>query len=229
MSLRTPLLLGLGILICVAGAVALLQPHLSDTGNIPVVNAIPVSQTTRHVETLAGLCPWRTPSEDLKTFFPSATAYREETLILSGRRIEVGKRLGHTPTGEENALKMFRILHDQTPLGAIVTRRVRGESGVIELVLAVGSDGKVIGIKIQRLREPDSVAQALQSAAWHSAFCGKTGDSGWKLGADIPDVIGEARSSANAILEGVRTALILLDVGNRAPQGTSLNDPIRIP
>ena len=41
-------------------------------------------------------------------------------------------------------------------VGTIVTRCVSGESGVIELVLAVGRDGRVRGARLQRLREPES-------------------------------------------------------------------------
>ncbi|HLK55372.1 MAG TPA: hypothetical protein VKU00_02335 [Chthonomonadaceae bacterium] len=227
--LRTPLLIGIGAAIVATGILVVLVPRLTHNDNILTVQAITPTSTVHLDEPQAGLCPWRNPREDAKVFFPTATAYREETLILSRQRIEVGKLLGRTPTGEENALKIFRILQGETPIGAVVPRRIRSESGVIELVVAVGNDGRVVGAKLQRLREPDAVAEVLQSPAWLNAFHGASSASAWKLGQDFPAVSAAARPSAEAILDGARTALILLDVGNRAPKGTSLNDPVRLP
>jgi hypothetical protein len=96
-----------------------------------------------------------------------------------------------------------------------VTRRVRGESGVIELVLAVDDAGNVLGAKLQRLREPDDVARQLQSDAFLGAFRGKTARSDWQLGKAFPSVSAAARSSAAALLDGTHTVLVLLDVGSR--------------
>jgi hypothetical protein len=93
---------------------------------------------------------------------------------------------------------------------------VRGESGVIELVLAVGADGRVAGARLQRLREPDAVAAALQSTAWLGAFRGKTADSAWWLGQEFPAVPAEARSSAEAVLDGAHSILVMLAIGHPA-------------
>jgi hypothetical protein len=98
-----------------------------------------------------------------------------------------------------------------------VTRRVRGESGVIELVLAVGTDGKVVGARLQRQREPEEVVKALRSDAFIGAFPGKTARSDWQLGKEFAPVPEAARTSAAALLDGARTALILLDIGSSPP------------
>ncbi len=161
-----------------------------------------------------GLCPWRDPTTDRRAFFPTATEVREETLILSSKRLELIRRLGRTPTGEENTIKIYRLLANGQVLGEVVARRARGESGVIELVLAVRTDGTVLGAKIQRLREPEAVAQGLQSKRWLGAFIGKTAAAQWRLGADIPGVVPEARSSAEAVLDAAHTILVLLQVGD---------------
>src|SRR5882724_3075888 len=108
----------------------------------------------------APLCPWRDPANDLKRFFPNATRYEPETRILSGQRLELAERLGRVPTGDENTLHLYRCYEEQTPLGAVLTRRVKGRYGAIELVLAVGSNGRACGLCLQRLREPEPIAAA---------------------------------------------------------------------
>ena len=158
----------------------------------------------------APLCPWREPASDLKRFFPNATRYEAETRILSGQRLELGARLGRIPTGDENALHLYCSYEDQSPLGVILTRRVKGAYGAIELVLTVGTDGQVRGVRLQRLREPEPIAAALQSPDWLRSFNGQRGDNSWELGRDIPSVLPEARASAEAIVDGVRSLLILL-------------------
>ena len=164
----------------------------------------------------APLCPWREPEADLKRWFPNATRHELETRILSGRRLELAARLGRLPTGDENALHVSRCYEEQTPLGSVLTRRVKGVYGAIELVLAVGTDGQVRGLTLQRLREPDPIAAALQNPAWLRSFDGRRSDSSWKLGRDIPDVAPEARGSAEAVIDGVRSLLILLATSEEA-------------
>ena len=162
----------------------------------------------------APLCPWRDPDADLKTLFPSATRYELQTLILSGLRLELAQRLGRAPTGDENALHVYRVYEQQTSLGTVVPQRVKGEFGSIELVLAVGTNGQVRGLRLQRLREPEAISTELQDADWMRLFSGKTADGSWKTGRDIPEVRPEAKVSAAAIVEGVRSLLILLDTAD---------------
>jgi hypothetical protein len=183
---------------------------------------IPIAKATdrsfqRQEQPAAGLCPWREPEADRRLFFPNSTGFQEETLVLSGLRAEVERRLGRTHNGEENALRIHRILRRETPVGAVITRRARGESGVIEFVLALEQDGTIVGAKIQRLREPDAIAKALRSPEWLGAFHGKTGADSWQTGKDVPAVSAEARISAEALLSEARTALILFEVANRSP------------
>jgi hypothetical protein len=164
----------------------------------------------------APLCPWRDPDADLKLFFPETTRCELETRVLSGLRLELAGRLGRTPTGDENALRVHRIYRDHDPIGSILTRRVKGAFGAIELVLAVNADGQTRGLRLQRLREPESVAGTLQNPDWLHSFTGKRADSPFKLGLDIPDVTGESRGSAEAIAEGVRSLLILLAASDQS-------------
>ncbi|MCW3096649.1 MAG: Electron transport complex subunit RsxG [Chthonomonadaceae bacterium] len=175
-----------------------------------------------HEQDSVGLCPWRNPERDRQEFFPTSTEVREETLILSRKRTEVARQLGRVSTGEENALKVYRILRHGEVIGSVVARRVRGESGVIELLLAVGTDGNILGARLQRMREPDDVAHSLQSGAWLGAFVGKNRASDWRLGADIPDVPPAARVSGAAILDAAHALLVLLTLGDSpAPSGAT--------
>jgi hypothetical protein len=196
-----------------AFALALSRAAVSNETLIAHANA---GDLVHHEVPSVGLCPWRDPEQDRSRYFPTATAVREETLILSGKRLEVAKRLGRAATGEENAFKVYRILYRERLLGSIVARRVRGESGVIELLLAVGADGRIAGAKLQRLREPPAVANSLQSAAWLGAFIGKNSASAWQLGSEIPQVIPAARSSAMAILDAAHVLLVQLAVADES-------------
>jgi hypothetical protein len=157
------------------------------------------------------MCPWRQPEKDLKTFFPGATHYRIETLIFTRKFREVKARLGRLPAPEENPLHLHRIYQHQQPVGSVITRRVKGEYGAIEIVLAI-KQGTVAGLHIQRMREPQPIAQALNSANWQRSFVGKTSRNGWQPGRDVPSVQPEARNSAQAIIQAVRTLLILHEI-----------------
>src|SRR4249920_2684924 len=134
------------------------------------------------------LCPWREPEADMQALFPGATRYEAETRILSGMRLELQARLGRIPSGDENALHLFRIYRDQILLGTVVTRRVKGDFGAIELVLAIGTNQQVRGWRVQRSREPAPIIEALLDPAWQRSFEGKSADSRWQLGLDIPMV-----------------------------------------
>jgi hypothetical protein len=167
----------------------------------------------------APLCPWREPETDMKVFFPGATAHQTETRILSGLRLELADRLGRQMTGDENALRVNRIYQNDTLLGSVLTRRVKGEYGAIELVLATDDRRGVRGLRLQRLREPETNATVLQATNWLNAFVGKRAEDAWKIGADIPQVPSEAHESAASIVSGVRSLLVLLEEAEQCQTG----------
>ncbi len=157
----------------------------------------------------APLCPWREPKRDMEVFFPQATSYQAEIRILSGLRTELAQQLHRPATGDENALRLNRIYHGTTPLGAILVRRVKGENGAIELVLAVDNDGAVQGLRLQRLREPETTAKTLEDTNWLASFIGKRANDAWKIGEDVPTVAASVQPSAQAIADAVRSLLVL--------------------
>ena len=164
----------------------------------------------------AGLCPWRNREADLKRCYPLADTVLETTLVVSSQRIALTRRLGRTPTGDENGLRVYAIRRRSTPCGTIVARRVRGEYGLIELVFAVDAGSSSIREAwIQREREPDPGGAALQSPTWLKQFCGLSGESDWKRVAHASCLPAGAGVSAEAVTEAARTALILLDTAQR--------------
>jgi hypothetical protein len=183
--------------------------HTAVTTELPAeVKAIPPSA--------APMCPWREPDTDLKEFFPSADHYIIETRILSGLRMELAAGLGRVPTGDENALRLYRICQKTNVLGTLMTRRVKGTHGAVEIVLAVDAEGRVRGLRTQRLREPEAIAAALQNPDWLRAFVGKRAEDPWKFGSDVPEISPAARETAEAMVEGVRSLLILLSVASES-------------
>jgi hypothetical protein len=173
---------------------------------------LPVVRTPGSPAGLPDPIPWREPEADMRRFFPSANAHREDVRILSGERLTLIRRLGRQPTGEEHLAVLHRVLRGDRRVGTVMVRRVPGTGGSIEVVLAVAPDGRVRGVRLQRQREPGPVAAALQSPEWLSAFVGKTAGSGWSKGQGTPSVPERAREPAGEILQAVRSALIVLEV-----------------
>jgi len=165
---------------------------------------------------LAPLCPWREPQNDLKALFPAASRWELETRILSGMRSELTQRLGRLPTADENALRVYRIFARNEALGEVTTRRVKGSFGAIELVLAADTNGQITGLLLQRLREPEPVATALQAGNWRLWFAGKRADSSWECGDALNQLPVEARTSGQAIVEGAHSTMILLAASEQA-------------
>lgn len=159
----------------------------------------------------APMCPWRNPAADVSAWFTNANRSDAEIQILSGLRPEMTKKLGRTPTADENALHIHRIWRDTDLLGEVAVRRVKGESGAVELVVAFGPDGLIRGVRVQRSRETAAVSAALDEA-WLSGFRGKSGADPLLPGTDLPSVPAYAATTAAAMAEGVRSLLVLHDL-----------------
>jgi len=165
-----------------------------------------------------GLVPWRDPRGDMARFFPGATGYESETRILSHRRLELAKRLGRAPMGDDLLLRLHPVRQGTRRAGVVLVQRVRGEHGAIEMVLALTPEGRVRGARLQRSREPGPVMAAL-TGEWLAAFTGKSATDAWRMGSDLPSVPAAARRSAEAVAGGARTALILWQVARQEPSG----------
>jgi hypothetical protein len=201
------------ILLAAIGAAVWTSRNSDHSLGLPTIVITPAN--AKHFETreqeAAGLCPWRNIHTDMARFFPGSDTVVDTNLVVSSERIAITKRLGRTPTGDENALRVYRIKRGKSSCGTVIARRVRGEYGLIELVLAVDAGSDVVKYaRIQRLREPEPAASALQSEVWLRQFQGLSGDSNWQSVAHAALLPAQARTSAEAITDAARTALILL-------------------
>jgi hypothetical protein len=200
-------------LVCIGSAASL---GLAMSGGSPpdeVVRA-PVRAAVEGVP----MCPWRFPERDSRRFFGPGTRYQTQAVVLSGQLLALKRRLGRLPTPEENPLYIHRIYRGDQDIGDVLARRVKGEYGGIEIVVGIGTDGRVRGVEVQRLREPASSAQVLESPAWLALFGGRSSRDGLSTLA-LEDVPAEARSSARAVVEGVSSLLILQDVARGEERG----------
>jgi hypothetical protein len=179
----------------------------------------PGYETARSAATEApAMYPWRDPQGDLHRFFPGSDDYRQETLVLSPLRLEILKRLGPGVPLESNALYIYRISQAGANRGTILVRRTGGEYGAIEVVVAVDPERRIVGVRLQRHREPPAVASVIASSQWLAAFRGKTAGDTFRVGSDLPAVPPAATTSAEAIAGAVRSLLIELDVAERRTQ-----------
>lgn len=159
------------------------------------------------------MCPWRDPEGDLRTFFPGATDYRTEILVLSRLRSQILQRLGSGARIESNALYVHRVPEKGAARGSILVRRTAGPHGAIEVVVAVGAEGRVVGVRVQRHREPAAAARLFAPSGWLGAFRGKSADSTLRPGEDLPAVSPEARPAAEAVAQAVRALLVEYTLG----------------
>lgn len=185
------------------------------TAHLPQDKVETLTLTHPLVTAAPALCPWRDSQGDLRAFFPTADRYQTRLMALSGLRLPILHRLGPGASLESNSLPIFFIFRGVAPQGAVLVQRMAGEYGVIEVVVGVNTVGRVQGVRLQRLREPDRIARALTDPPWLRSFRGKTAADPWRLGGDVPDRPAPARASARIIVGTVRSLLIEYDVVRR--------------
>ena len=176
-----------------------------------------------HAE-ISPVCPWRDPPRDLATLFPGATGYATESPILNAMTAPIRKQLSRSMASDENPLRVFRVQRGNENAGSVLVCRVKGEHGGIELIIGVETNGVVRAVTLQSQREPDAVARAITNPAWLSSFAGKDSNSRFRLGEDLPEVPADARASAEAIAEGVRSQIVVLSFAGKIA-GSRVADP----
>lgn len=154
------------------------------------------------------VCPWREPERDMAAFFPGANRYRTVTLSLTGRRDKVVRRLGPGARQPGYSLRVHQVLQNEGHVGDVIVRRLAGPHGAMEVVVAVRPDGKVAGVRIQRLREPKTVTAEITSARWLRSFVGRDASSRFRSGDDLAAVLPAAAGAADVISAAVRAILI---------------------
>jgi hypothetical protein len=150
--------------------------------------------------------PWIDEERDLRQFFPGADRAVTEKHPLSAQQTTLAQKLGRPLEPGENLLTFHRVLKSDQQIGAVIIRRVKGEHGAIDLVIAISENDTVNAVKIQRTREPEQILDALQKASAVSPWNDAAYDA-------LPS---EAQISAKAIVDGVRSSLILYAARNGA-------------
>jgi hypothetical protein len=160
----------------------------------------------------AGMCPWRNPVADMQAFFPGSDRYEQHLLIMSDLLPETLRRLGPGSRVDANGIYCYRIYKGSKRVGVVLAQRTPGEYGVVEYAEGIGPEGKIAGLRIQRLREPAATKLAIESPAWLGAFIGNSSSSRFELGADIPNVPDDSRQTAESVVSSVRRLTIEYDV-----------------
>jgi hypothetical protein len=174
----------------------------------PAAPPVEVLSEPAKIAEAPAMCPWRDPTGDMRRFFPDADAYVQESLILSSVRLEILRRLGPDTPLESNALYLYRVRRGKEERGTVLVRRAAGEFGAIEVVVAIDRSQHVVGVRLQRHREPPEVAAVLESPKWLGEFHGKAASDPLEIGNGLPNVPATARKSAAAIARAVRSLLI---------------------
>lgn len=154
------------------------------------------------------IAPWIEPEKDMRTFFAGADRFETEKHPLSALQTELAQKLGRPLESGENLLTVHRIFNASQPVGSVVIRRVKGQHGSIDLAIAISGEQTVRGLRVQRSREPESIEAAISDPQWLETFNGRTANSSWGE-PDVQSLPPEARASAKAIIESVKSVLIL--------------------
>lgn len=158
---------------------------------------------------MADVCVWRDPERTMAQLFPKAKDYQSLTRKISPEtRARIEQRLG-TPLDESEREEWgsYRITGPGgQELGRIIACAQKGEYGVIEVVMGVSNDGRVVGVSIQRSRE--RVNAALKAPGFLRQFEGKELKDPLRIGKDLRG-IPEGDKATEAVALAVRKMLVL--------------------
>ncbi|HSV75165.1 MAG TPA: hypothetical protein VLH79_15510 [Chthonomonadales bacterium] len=159
----------------------------------------------------AALCVWLNPDRDIRTFFPGANSYRTEPRAPSREQVAViERRIGARLDPDETEFRFYRVQRARQTVGTVLTHQARGRFGAVQVVVAIGNDRRVIGVTVQRHREPTN----LNAASFLQQFRGKQADDPIAIGTDIQPIRGHDQSS-HAVAFSVKKILVIHDVLGR--------------
>jgi len=159
----------------------------------------------------ASLCVWVNPDRDIKTFYPGADSYSTDIKkFTSQQEIAIEKRIGSKLDPDENEFKFYRVKKQGRVAGTVLSHQARGKYGAVQTVIAIGNDGRIIGVHVQRHREPTNLNQD----SFLNQFRGKTPNDPIAVGNDIQAIPGYDQSS-QAVAFSVKKILVIFDVLGR--------------
>jgi hypothetical protein len=156
-------------------------------------------------------CPWRDAETDLTNWFAGATRFVVQDVVLSGKRLQLQERLGRPVRPEEMALHCYPVLSNEVQIGAVLTRRLKGEHGAIELALALGPDRRIQHFKVQRIREPTEVVVGLSNCDLEGQLQNKSFED--EIVFNCARLSPGAKVLSDNLANEVKALLILYDLG----------------
>lgn len=151
-----------------------------------------------------------TADDFAKRTFPAATAFRDVLVTPSPEEAQALAAPGAPP--RLGPLRTIEARQGDATLGRVVVDAVIGKFEQIDYAVALGTDGRVMGLEILTYRE--SHGSEVRLPAWRNQFVGKGADDPIRLGADIANVSG-ATLSCTHITDGVHR--IVAWAAKRAP------------
>ena len=110
------------------------------------------------------------------------------------------------PITGTQAQELYRVSEDGRVLGYCANVKSAGFGGDIELMVAMGTDGMLIGVEIISLSETPGLGSRVDDADYLAQYDGMSVDQQPLLGEDV-DAISGATISSRAVLAGVQKAL----------------------
>lgn len=163
----------------------------------------------------ADVCVWRDPERTMAKLFPAAADYKTVTRKITAdvaRKIEerAGVRLDDSERSEFNYYEITGKLEGKTQrLGTVLALAGTGDYGAIEVVIGLGTDERIVGVYIQRMRERNG--DKLRSEDFLGQFKVKSVADAVELGMDIKPV-NEAMTASRAITVAIKKMLVFYDV-----------------
>jgi transcriptional regulator of nitric oxide reductase len=156
----------------------------------------------------ASLCVWVNPDRDIRNFFPGAGSYSTEMKrYTKEQEAVIVKRLGSPLDPDESEFKFYRVKKQDQVVGTVLTHQARGRYGAVQTVVAIDNDGRIIGVYVQRHREPVNLNQE----PFLKQFKGKTAHDPFAVGQDIQSIRG-SEQSCRAVAFSVKKIIIAYDV-----------------
>ena len=160
----------------------------------------------------ADVCVWRDPERTMQRIFPAARDYKTVTVKITADKASaiekvLGAKLDESEKGEFNFYEIVGLVQGKPQkLGTLIALAGTGEYGVIEVVIGVDPNGRIVGSYIQRSRE--RVTHALESPDFLIQFKGKSKDDPFDVGSAVKPAAGDALEASRTIAFVIKKMLV---------------------
>ena len=163
--------------------------------------------------------------EAQKVRFPQADKLDEQTLTLTRQQVAAVEKQSETKA-RKPAIRFWTAFKGTNQLGVLFFDQVIGKHDLIDYVVALSPEGKVLQVEMLEYRE--NYGGKVRDADWRAQFKGKTPRDPLKLHGDIYNITG-ATLSCGHVTEGVRRVLATFDlvVRSRLAGGRLPDKPAR--